>query len=130
MYSSGTSRRVKIRTLVLRISTDLIGANFYPLIADGDRGKIRRKLELLTPEHPTFVDTHRSIAPDGSIGWQEWSDHATFDEADRLVEVQSVGREITERHEFEEELEAREQQYDAMFRASVTGVTVYWMLYP
>ena len=35
--------------------------------------------------------------PDGGIRWQQWSDHAVFDENDKVIEFQSVGRDITDR---------------------------------
>ncbi len=103
---------------------ELIGENFFPLIAEVDRERVRCKQDALTPERPEGSDSHRSVAPDGSIRWQEWSDRGIFDDGGRLVEVQSVGRDITDRRRIEEELENREQQYEAIFRASVHGITV------
>jgi signal transduction histidine kinase len=48
--------------------------------------------------------------PDGSIRWQRWSDRAIFDEKGRIVEYQSVGRDITEQKELEKEMEYHEQE--------------------
>jgi signal transduction histidine kinase len=42
--------------------------------------------------------------PDGSTRWQRWSDRAIFDPDGRIVEYQSVGRDITERKVAEEAL--------------------------
>ena len=49
---------------------------------------------------------HRVIKPDGSIGWQEWTDQPIRDETGKLVEFQSVGRDITERKRAETERQA------------------------
>ena len=50
------------------------------------------------------TDEHRSILPDGTIAWQQWTDRAIFDNKGSLVEIQSVGRDITERRRLEKEL--------------------------
>ena len=42
--------------------------------------------------------------PDGTTAWQEWIDYAIRDEWGRLIEIQSVGRDITERMQREERL--------------------------
>lgn len=40
--------------------------------------------------------------PDGSIAWLEWTDHAIRGRSGKLIEIQSVGRDITERKQAEE----------------------------
>jgi PAS domain S-box-containing protein len=42
--------------------------------------------------------------PDGSVVWHEWADTAIRDEWGKLIEIQSVGRDITERKRAEEKL--------------------------
>jgi signal transduction histidine kinase len=46
----------------------------------------------------------RIIMPDGSLKWQRWSDRAIFDSNGGVVEYQSVGRDITQQKELEEEM--------------------------
>ena len=46
----------------------------------------------------------RIIMPDGNTRWQRWSDRAIFDTDGRVVEYQSVGRDITNTKEAEEAL--------------------------
>jgi signal transduction histidine kinase len=43
--------------------------------------------------------------PSGEVRWQHWSDRAIFDTAGRIIEYQSVGRDITERRRMEQALE-------------------------
>lgn len=83
---------------------ELIGSNFLLQVAEEDRERVRRKIASMTPTHSVLTDERRVIRPDGRIGWNEWTDRALFDEQGRLVELQSVGRDITERRRLQEEL--------------------------
>jgi diguanylate cyclase (GGDEF)-like protein len=44
------------------------------------------------------------MLPDGQIRWQQWTSRAIFDERGRFIEFQSVGRDITEWVQAEEQL--------------------------
>jgi PAS domain S-box-containing protein len=83
---------------------ELVGSSFLPLVAEPDRAAVYQKVRSLTPANPVAVDEHRSLSSSGDLYWQEWNDHGIFDEQGRLVEVQSVGRDITERKQAEESL--------------------------
>ncbi|MHC4559896.1 MAG: PAS domain S-box protein, partial [Planctomycetota bacterium] len=83
---------------------ELIGSSFFPLITGEDRGKVRKRIEALSPDNPVSTDEHKVIRPDGSIGWNQWTDRAIFDESGQLIEFQSTGRDITERKKAEEQL--------------------------
>ena len=39
---------------------------------------------------------HQVLRPDGSTGWQQWIDHAIRDADGQVVELQGIGRDITE----------------------------------
>ncbi|WP_172961679.1 sigma 54-interacting transcriptional regulator [Desulfovibrio ferrophilus] len=73
----------------------LMGRYFKPLIPEEDRKKCEFHFASLTKDSPVGRLKHRTIMPDGEIRWQHWIDKAIFDEHDRLVEFQSVGRDIT-----------------------------------
>lgn len=75
----------------------LIGTSFYPLISPEDLASVKEKISRLSLSHPILTNTHRCLLPDGQIGWQEWTDHAHFDRHGNIVDIQSVGRDITER---------------------------------
>ena len=73
------------------------GFNEFTLTVLEDCKRHTAHLSALTPEHPTHAIELRCRLQDGSIRWVEWTDTALFDGEGRLVEVQSVGRDITER---------------------------------
>ena len=62
-----------------------------------DRERDRATCASLTPEHPSATIELRRRLPDGSIRWVQWTDTAVFDAQGRLLEIQSVGRDVTER---------------------------------
>jgi PAS domain S-box-containing protein len=97
---------------------ELIGSSFFPLITEEDRGKVRKRIESLSLENPVSTDEHQVIRPDGSIGWNQWTDRAIFDERGQLIEFQSIGRDITERQNAEEALRISEEKLSKAFRSS------------
>jgi PAS domain S-box-containing protein len=67
-------------------------------LAKEDRHAVEEKISRLTSGAiSSETEIHRVVRPDGSIGWQEWTDQAILDEFGQVVEFQSVGRDITER---------------------------------
>jgi PAS domain S-box-containing protein len=111
---------------------ELIGRRFLDLMDEPAREHhIEYTAALLAHPH-TSVDEHEVTLPDGSIGWQQWVDHAIYDAAGQVVEIQAIGRDITERKRAEEareearaEAERQAEQLDRVFEAMADGVAVY-----
>jgi PAS domain S-box-containing protein len=105
---------------------ELIGTSFFSLVVEGDREAIRQKVRALTPANPVATDVHRSLLPNGEITWQEWRDRGVFDAHGRLVELQSIGRDITERRRADQLLRESEERFRAVVELSpiAIGVTV------
>jgi PAS domain S-box-containing protein len=95
-------------------SKDFVGTSFLPLVAEEYREGVREKIRSLTPERPVATHVHQSLVPGGHLRWQEWTDRGIFDEEGHLVELQSVGRDITERKRAEEALHASTEQLRAL----------------
>ena len=89
---------------------EIIGQLFRPVLHPEDREPVARHLASLTMEHPVMDIDQRVIMPDGSIRWQRWSDRAIFDPNGRVIEYQSVGRDISEQKELEKEREYHEHE--------------------
>jgi PAS domain S-box-containing protein len=73
-------------------------------ISPDDLPFLKQHLTRLTQENPVGSIEHRIIMPDGSIRWQFWNDRAIFDTKGRIIEFQSVGKDITRRRSDEDQL--------------------------
>lgn len=83
---------------------ELIGHSFIPLIPDEDRPLVEAAFASLSPDNPGITYEHRVILPDGSQRWQQWTDRLVLLNDAHVVEYASVGRDITERKQAEENL--------------------------
>jgi len=82
---------------------DIIGKKFLPELPDEEWTRIREHLSRISPENPESAIEHQIILPDGDVRWHQWIDRGIFSPGGTLIEFQSVGRDITERKQFEEE---------------------------
>ena len=98
-------------------AAELIGTSFFPLIAEEDQERVRAKYAAFSPENPVLTDQHWAIGPGGEMRWHEWTDRAFFDERGTLVEIQSVGRDLTEQHEAQLRLVKSEERYRGFFHS-------------
>jgi len=97
---------------------EIIGHRFVPSIPEEDQDLVRRHFAAFTLDHPVADIEHRVIMPDGSIRWHWWNDHAIFDDAGRIIEYLSIGKDITDRKLAEEELKRSENLYRTIFTAT------------
>lgn len=104
---------------------DFVGTSFLPLVAnEGDRTRIQKNISKLTPANPLANSVHQSRGPGGALCWQEWTDRGIFDDAGQLVELQSVGRDITARIETEEALRISEEKFSKTFASSPAPIAI------
>ena len=103
---------------------ELLGTSLFRFLADEDRERIRKKLASLTPDQPIATDVHRTFISDGETRWHEWTDHGLFDAQGRLTEIQSVGRDITERKKAVEELTISEARYRTLIETAPEAIVV------
>ncbi len=90
-----------------------------------DRRRFVEHLGRLTPQAPNASIELFNAMPDGVSRWLAWNDHGIFDSDGRLVEVQSVGRDISDRvfaEQARNEAEKLSGEREAQFRAIAEGV--------
>ena len=89
---------------------DTLYTCFFPLIPQENQGCLRYNLSRLSFHNPVVSYQHPVINGQGERRWQYWTNRGLFDEAGNLVEIQGVGRDITEQKQIEEELAQNLQQ--------------------
>jgi PAS domain S-box-containing protein len=76
---------------------ELVGSKWHPLPVDDDVHLIEAELSKLTPDNPTVTIENRVFSGEGEIHWMQFVNKGIFDLDGNLMEIQSVGRDITER---------------------------------
>ncbi len=84
---------------------ELMGQTFIPLIPPEDQPLVLRALAALSQDNPVVSYENRVILPNGTIRWHAWTNRILFDEQNHFIELQAVGRDVTERKEAQEALE-------------------------
>ena len=103
-------------------AAELIGTSFFPCIPEDEQEIVRRKYAGMTPERPVATDEHRVFTPRGELRWHRWTDRGIFDAEGNLVEIQAVGRDITEEREAQDLLRRSEEKYRRLYSALPVAV--------
>lgn len=90
---------------------ELLGQTFLSFLPEEDQTISINQYSNLTWENPFSQYEHRVLGANGEIVWQEWTDRGIFDSEGRLIEIQSVGRDITRRKLAEEALAKSEAKF-------------------
>ncbi|WP_321505611.1 PAS domain S-box protein [uncultured Methanoregula sp.] len=103
---------------------ELVGHRYHPKTSPEDRLLIDHHFSSLTPENPTGTMEHRIICPHSGTRWQQWSDTAIFGERGEVLEFQSVGRDITDKKQTEDELKNTLSLIEATLESTDNGILV------
>jgi PAS domain S-box-containing protein len=89
---------------------ELLGTRWCPLAHPDDVSGIEARLRTLTPNSPLVRIENRVFDAEGRVRWMEFVNRGFFSVLGEVLEVQSVGRDITERILAEEELRNSEER--------------------
>ncbi len=103
-----------------RTFDDLAGSNFLSLIPESEQKGVMDNILTLTVESPTMSHEHQVISPNGNIRWHRWTNRALFDDQGKVSGYQSVGEDITERKQAEEELKSLKEKYEDLYNNAPT----------
>lgn len=103
---------------------DLIGRQWHPVAHPDDLAGIEKALGTLTPEHPIAMVENRVYSGTGQVHWMQFVNRAFFEPDGRLREIQSVGRDITERRQAEEARQRAQARFHFLADANLFGVVI------
>jgi len=87
---------------------EAIGIDFLSAVPELRREDLREWASTVTADQPVVSGESNFVMANGRRYFQLWTEHGIFDDEGRLIEIQSVGRDITAEREAEEQF--REQQ--------------------
>lgn len=96
-------------------SAMLEGVSLLDITPVQERDIFREKIATLSPESPV-ASYDRKVVIDGDVYWQHWSDKAFFDSNGALMEVQSIGLDVTERRSAEQEARDSSARFQSLFK--------------
>ncbi len=100
----------------------LVGHKWLSLIDPEDLPIVNEKLSALNPTNPICTIESRFIDKGGDIRWGQFVNQAFFDTQGNLVEMQTVGRDITEQKRAEEALRIAAVAFEAQEGILVTDM--------
>jgi PAS domain S-box-containing protein len=101
---------------------ELLGTKFLDLLPGSAREQVRTAIQSLLTHPGILTVEHEATLPDGSLRWQQWVNRTILDADGRVIELQGIGRDVTERKRAEEALRASEARFRAAFESAATGM--------
>lgn len=88
----------------------VVNQKWQPVIHSDDLPMIEKELTRLSPQNPVVIIENRVYAAGGELRWVQFSNKAFFDKNEAILEIQSVGRDITDKKNAEEDRKKMEAQ--------------------
>jgi PAS domain S-box-containing protein len=106
---------------------EVIGTSLFASLQESERAELRRIVEGLTPERTVARQEtcSRPDGPEGPVAWTAWTHRALFVGADQLGELQSVGRDVTDRKLAEEALKESEERFRTMAETAPAAIFIH-----
>jgi diguanylate cyclase (GGDEF)-like protein/PAS domain S-box-containing protein len=100
-----------------RSKNELLGSRLVDLIPDDQQPCLADRIrQLISEKKPLGKLELRSGCTDGSVRWLRWSDTPVLDDEGQILEMQSVGTDITSLKESQEALEESKKRFRRLAR--------------
>ncbi len=96
--------------------------NLFDTLHPKEKPRLREKIARLSIQNPSLTDKHPTRLKNGSLVWHQWADRGIFDGFGNLIEVQSIGHDITQLVEAEEKLRIQNLFFEYLFENSPFGI--------
>ncbi len=103
---------------------EIIGRSFLDFIPVSQHDGLREHLASIPPSGEPVKYEHAGPRPDGTIGWQRWTDRAILNRAGEIVEYQGFGWDVTDRKLIELALLKSESKFRSVAQYSPFGLFV------
>jgi PAS domain S-box-containing protein len=100
---------------------ELVGRPFIELIPDSERAAALKHIQSIGRSQYGDTYEHQVVRPDGSLGWQQWTDRAIRNAEGSVVELQGIGRDITDLKIADMEVEQRRKEVTHLTRVAILG---------
>ena len=107
-----------------RTAGQLLGTRFLELVPEEGHAGVMKTLSRLSASNRSVTYDHEVTLPDGSIGWQQWTDTAIIDDQGNVAEIQSTGRDITRQKKMETELVLQTRLQELLMNISATYISI------
>jgi PAS domain S-box-containing protein len=102
---------------------ELVGHKWHPVVFADDLHLIEHELAKLTSDNPTITIENRVYSATGELHWMQFVNRGFFNDNGDLLEMQSVGRDISERKQIERSLQLSENRLKIANEELETRVT-------
>ncbi|MEH1817391.1 MAG: PAS domain S-box protein [Nostoc sp.] len=96
----------------------IIGQHYKPVVFEEDQERVFSLVNSISLENPVITIENRVVACQG-VRWTQWIVRGIFDDQGAIIELQSVGRDITDRKRVEQALSENEQKFRAIFNQTI-----------
>ncbi len=107
-----------------KLREDLIGMVWHPQAAEEDLPLVLERIGSLSIGRPVVTIENRVRDRTGEFRWMQFVNRGFFDATGRLIDVQSVGRDITELKLAQIRLQESEQRFRMAFESVPVGMVV------
>lgn len=99
----------------------VLNTGWSPVVFPEDLPLVTAALAKLSPDCPTVTIENRILDGQGAVRWGQFNNRATFDAQGQLLEVLTVGRDITAQKLLEQELSATAERLQDLYDHAPCG---------
>lgn len=99
----------------------VLNTAWAPMVLPEDLSMVTTELARLQPDCPVVTIENRILDGQGSVRWGQFNNRATFDAQGRLLEVLTVGRDITPQKMLERELSTTAERLQDLYDHAPCG---------